>query len=81
MQSPLCARYLIFIYIGFLWRIFIVGLTSLQSDSPYGCVTRCSNKGFGTEYYEIAKPSWGSFCIQPNPEDTNVIFRCVKDLE
>ena len=61
--------------------IFNLMGTSIQSDSPYGCVTRCSNKGSGTEYYERAKPSWGSFCIQLNPEDTNVIFRCVKDLE
>ena len=61
--------------------IFNLMGTSIQSDSPYGCVTRCSNKGSGTQYYEIAKPIWGSFCIQLNPTNTNRTFRCVKDLE
>lgn len=61
--------------------IFNLMGTSIQSDSPYGCVTRCSNKESGTQYYEIAKPLWGSFCIQLNPINTNRTFRCVKDLE
>lgn len=61
--------------------IFNLMGTSIQSDIPYGCVTRCSNKGTGSQYYEIAKPTWGSFCIQLNPTNTNRYFRCVKDLE
>lgn len=60
--------------------IFNLMGTSIESDAPYGCVTRCSNKDRGQYYYRIAK-SYGGYCIELRPTDTNVTFRCVKDLE